>query len=188
MLLTGSGEVISGGAGGPGEAGGGCPAGVDGPDGLSASIVGGTLLHSNVVFSGLVDGPANQVVPPDPVLRADGSGTPGTTLTYTVLGVPGDQARLRLGRRLVVEDVPGVFEDRLTTPLRSYLFGTLPASGARRVAARVRAGRAGQHDEPGRRNAPHAERAGGDPLSDPDRGGGWSAEIPAPPRQVVLAS
>lgn len=129
--VTGNGlPSLIGGTGGWGETFGSCgPA----PDGAMGGAIdasgGGTVLHSGVIVIGQVAGPVTQVTPVDPCLVTVGNGTAGTQLTFRVFGVPGDNARLRLGRQLVVEDLPQVFEDRLTIPLRSYQLGVLPASG-----------------------------------------------------------
>src|SRR5439155_22690584 len=87
---------------------------------------------SGVVVQGSVitgQGTVTVVAPADPCLTVAGSGVAGTQLTYTIHGQPGDQARLRLGRQMVVNHLPNVFEDQLTIPLRGYSLGVLPASG-----------------------------------------------------------
>jgi hypothetical protein len=130
VLLTGSGaQTIAGGAGGPGATGGFCTAGANGAPGAAASVTNGVLLHSNVAFGPGAQGSLTQVVPADPALQALGTGAAGTQVTFRVYGQPGDEARVRLGRQLVVQDLPTTFEDRLTIPLRSYGLGILPATG-----------------------------------------------------------
>jgi hypothetical protein len=129
ILITGTGSQTV--AGGPGGDRATCFTLPPGPEGAAAEIeAGAVLLHSNVAFRGLpVVGVDTPVSPPDPCLTATGSGLVGTQLTFTVHGQPGDEARLRVGRQMVVQDVPSVFEDRLTVALRSYALGVLPASG-----------------------------------------------------------
>jgi len=72
-----------------------------------------------------------EVSPVDPSLQMSGSGVPGTQAVYTLRGAPGDAARLRIGRQLALVDLPGVLEDRLLFPVRTYDLGTIPASGER---------------------------------------------------------
>jgi hypothetical protein len=130
LLITGNGsESIVDGAGGSGTNNGLCPPAGDGMPGAAIREQGGVVLYSGVSIQGALIGQATHVVPNDPCLLVAGTGAIGTQITFIVVGQPGDEARLRLGRSMVVQDLPFVFEDRLTVPLRSYQLGFLPPSG-----------------------------------------------------------
>jgi hypothetical protein len=103
--------------------------------GASARLSGATIEGAS--YSGCsIPPPAPAVVgaytspfPADPSLSVSGTIAQGQPIMLTLNGAPGSAARLRLGRQLVVQDLPGVYEDRLTVPLRTYDLGTLPPSG-----------------------------------------------------------
>lgn len=137
VLVTGTGvEFVSGGAGGL-NGGGFCVPRGYAPAGSAAIVSGGTVVYSNVLGGLGASTGTFEIVPADPCLAASGSGVAGTAMTFTLHGEPGDTARLSLGRQMVVEDVPFVHEDRLVTPLRTYLLGTVPPSGSLTFAFHV---------------------------------------------------
>jgi hypothetical protein len=132
VLVTGTGtEAVRGGFGAPPGNDAVCfPDGQFGHTGAAIDASGGTVLYSGVVVQGTILGSAQSVVPADPCLVVAGSGIPGTQITYTVHGQPGDEVRLRLGRQMTIEDLPFVYEDRLVVPLRGFALGQMPASGS----------------------------------------------------------
>lgn len=130
ILVTGSGtETIAGNTGGTGWSNPNCAPAVSGVTGNAIDVQAGVVLESGVVVQGTVTGSSTLVAPADPCLRVSGAGVAGTPLVYTLNGAPGDQARLRLGRQMVLNHLPNVFEDQLTNALRSYTLGVIPPSG-----------------------------------------------------------
>jgi hypothetical protein len=96
-----------------------------------AVLANGLFRHSGVAFNTPINGAAQQAVPPDPFL-ADLSGqlpSPGATIVFTVYGALGDQVTLYLGRSPVVEPIPGVLIEKLTTEERALDLGSIGASG-----------------------------------------------------------
>lgn len=131
LLVTGrvSDRVVGGQPGdGPGAASGG-PAlhfsgGFARVSGVTLSTSSGAPLVVN--FGGTLEQPS----PADPSLSLPVATPPGQPVTFTLHGAPGAAARLRVGRQATVVDLPDVYEDRLTLPLRTYDLGTIPPSGS----------------------------------------------------------
>lgn len=142
LLVTGrASDFIVGGApgDGPAAASGGpalvVSAGVARVSGVTLSTSFGAPL---VVHTG---GTLDQPSPADPSLSLPVATPPGQPVTFTLHGAPGAAARLRVGRQATVVDLPDVYEDRLTLPLRTYDLGTIPPSGSTTFVFNVPASR-----------------------------------------------
>ncbi|HVS17968.1 MAG TPA: hypothetical protein VMT18_05155 [Planctomycetota bacterium] len=67
-----------------------------------------------------------QIIPPEPLLELVSQGVPGSPLHLRVHGRPGDAVLLKLGRSAVVEPIPGVMVERLTSEESSIALGVIP--------------------------------------------------------------
>ena len=122
--------------------GGECPCDGEAGDGLvvgsgAAAFYSGVSILPGGNFCGgsfaqairLLGGTATPVSPPDPYLTRTNVPAPGAPVRFTVYGQPGDAVTLKLGRFPVVQPLPGVAIERLTTEERSMNLGTIGAAG-----------------------------------------------------------
>ena len=67
--------------------------------------------------------------PPDPYLELDNLPQPGGSIRFDVHGEPGDLVTLFLGRKPVLQAIPGVLIERLTNEERQFDLGAIPPGG-----------------------------------------------------------
>lgn len=101
-----------------------------GPQAVGVSN-GGAVRISGVTTSGLGGAGAFELPdPPDPTLGILAPPKAGRVTTFRVHAAPGANVELLLGRKPGIVDVPGLAEDRLLVPSRTFQLGVVGASGA----------------------------------------------------------
>ncbi|MBI5433983.1 MAG: hypothetical protein HZA52_14220 [Planctomycetes bacterium] len=89
----------------------------------------GSVRHSSVVTSGVYAAYVETPPIPDPSLYFVGTPTPGSVTTFRIAAPVGSTVDLRMGRFPTIVDVPGLAEDVLVTPQRTFHLGAVGASG-----------------------------------------------------------
>jgi hypothetical protein len=122
-------SVIVAGAGGSGN-----PNCSEGFPGFALRLLTGSYMrHSGQSITGaaFVDGTSTLASPPllDPYLQRFGTAFAGTQVRFNVYGEAGDEVTLFLGRNAVVQPLPGVLVEKLTSEERAFPLGPIPTGG-----------------------------------------------------------
>jgi hypothetical protein len=107
-----------------------CTPGLAGP----ALFVGTNAFarYSGIVLQGALEvfGTTEVPDPPDPYLELADIPQPGAAIRFDVHGEPGDLATLFLGRKPLLQAIPGVLIERLTNEERQLDLGAIPLGGS----------------------------------------------------------